>query len=260
MAWNEPHSWLYYALLLILGAGVLFSLGIGTLFFLKKSGVKRANIAYGILLLTMGGTLLHNLLVVTGFYELYPAYKFFPIYTTLAFPTLIFYHVKLNLYPHYRLRWSDAKHFLLPFFQLLFFCSIFWQPLEQKLTVGRYFYNPFYGGLEQAIYLVSFFAYLYFSYRYVYYRRNKRLSIREGRKIWYLDKLLKGLFVLFGIHTAFVLTDFFCYEFLYINLRAVRIYAGLGALSFAALVYFLGVYGFQVLVWGRKLFGGKQQW
>lgn len=271
MSWYEPHSWLYYLLLLALGGGVILSIIAGVLFFLKRSGVKRANIFYGLLLLCIGGTLLHNIIYVIGFYDHYPDYKFFPIYFTLAIPALLFFHVKLSLYPEYRLQWSDAKHFFLAAAQWLFFWLVFLRDPIYKLEVSRDFYNPFYGGLEQAIYLFSFFAYLYFSYRYVYQRRyhlrqstskqgRPKLSIREGRKVWYLSKLLKGLFVLFGIHTAFVLTDFFCYEFLFINLRSVRVYAGMGALSFAALVYFLSIYGFQLLLWGRKRLEEKSKW
>jgi hypothetical protein len=269
MNWYEPHSWLYYLLLLALSGGVMLSIVAGSLFFLKRSGVKRANIFYGLLLLCIGGTLLHNIIYVIGFYDHYPAYKFFPLYFTLAIPVLLFFHVKLSLYPEYRLRWTDGKHFAIPLMQWVFFWSVFLRAPIDKLEASRQFYNPFYGGMEQAVYLASFFAYLYFSYRYVsqrrYHLRNKagvlpKLTIAEGRKVWYLSKLLKGLFILFGIHAAFVLTDFFCYEFLYINLRSVRVYAGLGALSFAALVYFLSIYGFQVLFWGRKRLGGNQKW
>lgn len=260
MPWNEPHSWLYYLLLLALSGGVLASIGIGGLYFVKRTGIKRANFFYGLLLISIGSTLLHNILITVAFYDYFPEFKFFPIYFTLAIPVLLFFHVKLSLYPAYQLKWTDTKHFILPLSQWLFFWGVFCQPLAAKEEVGRYFYNPFYGGLEQAIYLASFFAYLYFSYRYVYHRRAGKLSIKEGRKVWYLSKLLKGLFVLFGIHTAFVLIDFFCYEFLFINLRSVRVYAGLGALSFAALVYFLSGYGFQVLFWSRKLFGNQRKW
>ena len=254
MPWNEPHSWLYYLLLLALGAGVLGSVPMGGLFFLKRSGEWRANYFYGALLICIGLTLLHNILFLTGFYDHFPRFKFFPIYFTLAFPSLLFYYVKLNLYPSYRFRFTDIKHFLLPLAQWGFFWMIFLSSLEQKADMGRNFYNPFYGGLEQAIYLTSFFAYLYFAYRYVLHRRKGPLSGRDRKKVWYLSKLLQGLFILFGVHAAFVLVDFFCYEFLYINLRNVKIYAGLGALSFAALVYFMSVYGFQVLFWGRRVF------
>jgi len=260
MFWNEPHTILFYVLLLALVSGVVSSIAIGGLFFLKRTGVKRANLFFGCLLISIGFTLFHNILYIIGFYDDYPEFKFFPIYFTLAFPSLLFYYVKLTVYPAYRLQLSDIKHFLLPAAQWLFFWLVFFRPLELKINIDRDFYNPFYGGLEQAIYLSSFFAYLYFSYRYVYHKRTSRMGIKEGRKIWYLTKLLKGLFVLFGIHTVFVLTDFFCYQVLDINLRSVKIYAGMGAMSFAALVYFLSFYGFQLLFWGRKVFGDKRDW
>jgi hypothetical protein len=260
MLWNEPHSWLYYLLLLALGGGVVVSLPIGGLFFLKRTGVKRANIFFGLLLLAIGFTLFHNILYITSFYEHNPRFKFFPIYFTLAIPSLLFFYVKLSLFPAYRIRRTDWKHFLLPLFQWLFFWWIFFQPVAEKYRVDRMFYNPFYGGLEQAFYLVAFFAYLYFAYRYLLASQRTQLSFGQRRQRWYIRKLIKGLFVLFGIHAVFVLTDFFCYEFMYINLRSVKVYAGLGALSFAALVYFLSVYGFQVLFWGRKLFGAQRRW
>ena len=34
LPWHEPHSWLYYLLLLSLGGGVLMSITVGSLFFL----------------------------------------------------------------------------------------------------------------------------------------------------------------------------------------------------------------------------------
>ena len=130
MSWDAPHSFLYYLLLLMLGSGVLASMGIGALFFLKRSGVKRANFFYGLLLICIGGTLLHNIIYVVGFYDSHPSWKFFPIYFTLSIPTLLFYYVKLSLYPAYRLRGTDIKHFLLPVAQWLFFLSVFLRPLS----------------------------------------------------------------------------------------------------------------------------------
>ena len=235
----------------------------GSLFFFKRSGVKRANFFFGLLLLGIGGTLLHNILYVTGFYDYQPAWRYLPIYFTLAIPVFLFYYVKLSLFPAYRLCRSDIKHFILPALQWAFFWWVLIQPTHDKANINREFFNPFYGGLEQAIYLVSFFAYLYFSYLYLRRRRamlGTKIPMQHARQLWYIRKFIKALFVLFGIHTVFVLTDFFCYEFLLINLRAVRVYAGLGALSFAALVYFLGVYGWQVLLWGRKRLGGISKW
>ena len=120
--------------------------------------------------------------------------------------------------------------------------------------MGRYFYSPFYGAFEQFLYLTTFFAYLYFAYRYLYHKRKQLKDQQEARKVMYLRYLLKGFFVLFCIHTLFVVGDFFSYEFLNVNLRSIKAYAALGMLSFAALVFWLGIYGFQVLVWGKKVF------
>lgn len=248
-----------YLLLFALVGGVLFGLCVGTLFFFKRSGEKRANYFFAALLITFSLTLLHNVLLFLDFYEHYSQFLFLPIYFTLAFPPLLFYYVKINCYPGYHLRWTDIKHFLLPSFQFLYFLSMFFAPVSFKSHFGRIFYNPFYGAFEQFLYLTTFFAYLYFAYRYVLQRRRQILQppVRDTMKVKrviYLEKLLQILFFLFGIHAVFVVADFVSYEFLNINLRAYRPYAALGALSFATLVYWLSIYGTQVLIWGRKVF------
>jgi hypothetical protein len=248
------YTLLYYLLLLILVANALQGLGIGGLYFFKRSGEKRANYFYGILLIAFSLTVVHNIFLVLNLYELHPQLKFLPIYFTLAFPTLIFYHVKLALYPGYKLRLSDAKHFILPVGQFIFFVVLFFSPLEYKKEIGRQFFNPFFGAFEQFLYLVTFYAYLYFAYRYIIQRQKTVKVRRELRLVLYLKKLIKILLVLFAIHTVFVLTDFVCYEFLGIDLRVIKIFAGSGILSFAALNYWLSIYGFQVLFWGRKRF------
>lgn len=251
------YSVLFYLLIIVLAAGVLQSISIGFLFFLKQSGVKRANYFYGLLLITIGLTLLHNIFNITNFYANYPRLYFLPIYFTLAFPSLLFYYVKLNLYPSYQLKKTDIKHFILPIGQVVFFTIVFMTTLEYKSNLGRHFYNPFYGAFEQFLYLTTFFSYLYFSYRYIRRRRKTLKNPKEKKQVLYLKNLVKILFILFGIHSAFVLVDFISYEFLNINLRSVKPYAALGILSFAALVFWLGTYGFQVLFWGRKVFGKR---
>lgn len=247
-------KYLFYLLIAVLALGVMQALVIGGLFFLRRWGEKRANLFFGLLLITFGLTLLHNIFNMTGFYAQFPSWYFLPIYYTLAFPTLLFYYVKLSLYPSYQLRWTDAKHFLLPVGQGLFFLVMFATNIEFKSQFGRHFYNPFYGAFEQFLYLLTFFAYMYFAFRYI---RHKRKTVRdkiEAKKILYLRYLIQILFVLFCVHAIFVVWDFFTYEFLNINLRTVRPYAALGALSFAALIFWLGTYGVQVLLWGKRVF------
>lgn len=251
---SEEHSVFFYLLLLVLVLGVLQALVIGGLFFFKRSGDKRSNAFFGLLLITFGLTVLHYILVFLNVFDRFPRLYFLPIYYTLSFPTLLFYHIKLNLYPAYRLRATDVKHFILPIGQLSFFLTLFFSAVEYKSQIGRYFYNPFYGAFEQALYLTTFYAYLYFAWRYVRQKKHHIQSRGEARKVWYSEKLLQILFLLFVIHTIFVLGDFISYEFLHINLRTVKPYAALGVLSFVALLFWLGTYGFQVLLWGRKVF------
>lgn len=247
-------SLIFWLLIGVLALAVIQSLGIGMLFFFKKSGVKKANYFYGILLITFGLTLIHNILYVTNFFEKWPEVSFLPIYYTLAFPTFLFYYVKLNLYPSYQMKWTDIKHFILPISQFSFFVYLCFYWDDYNSPLNRYFYSPFYGAIEQALYLISFFAYMYFSYRYIRQKNKELKNKTEARKVMYMKILIQTLFFLFCIHTLFIIVDFVSFDFFNINLRTIKPFTALGILSFAALAYWLNVYGFQVLIWGRRLF------
>jgi hypothetical protein len=253
----EDKTIFFYLLVFILVVCVLQALSIGGLFFFKSSGDRRANWFFGALLIAFGLTLLHHIFTFVGLYDYYPRLKFLPLYFTLSFPPLLFFHVKLSLYPSYKLKWTDAKHFAIPLGQAMFFTTLFFMPVSYKSQIERSFFNPFYGAFEQGLYLVGIYAYLYFAHRYI---KQKRLSLkgrnrpREVKAVFYLRTLIRILLVLFIIHTAFVVGDFTYFILFEINFRAVRAYVAFGMLSFAALGFWLGTYGFQVLFWGRKVF------
>lgn len=249
------HSIPFYLLITLMALGVLQSVITGCLFFFKSSGIKRSNYFFGLLLICFGLTLLHTILILLDYYEIHPRLKFLPIYFSLSFPVLLFYYVKLDLYPAYRLMPSDAKHFVLPVCQFLFLLINCLLPLDQKMQTDRFFYSPFYGAIEQFLYLSLFFAYLYFARRYIVQRRKDNRDPSQVRRLYYLRKLVKIFFILFVIHSIMVVSDFIAYEFLQVNMRSFKPYAALGVLSFTALVLWVGTYGFQVLLWGRKVFG-----
>ena len=238
-------SYLFYVLMGVLSVGVLQGIAVGLVFLLRRKPEKIANRYYGLLLITFSLTLLHNIFVVSGL----RAYENWPLYFTLALPSLLFFYVKKSLYPGYGLKFTDIKHFILPLGQFMFFVGNYLGYFGQ---LERSFYHPFYGALEQLLYLSTFYFYLYAAHKYIQSRSN---HFRDGaglRKVAYM-KMLTGTFVvLFAIHTLFVVTDFISYEFFQINLRSLRLYVGLGVLSFAALLYWLGIYGMQLLIWGRK--------
>lgn len=251
------HSIFYYLLLLVMVAAQLQAFGIGFLFFFKKSGDKRSNGFFGSLLILFSLTLLHYILIYTGIYDTIQKIQFLPIYFTLSLPVFFFYHIKLLLFPQYKLRWTDLKHFILPLGQVIYFLITFLSEKNFEGDFGRQDQNLFYGALEQFLYLVSFYAYLYFSYRYVVAKKRISKTTVELKRVWYAEKLIQVFSLLFCVHTLFMLSDYFAFQFMNINLRANRAFAALGVLSFVALLLCLGTYGFQVLIWGRKLLNGK---
>jgi len=237
---------------LLMAATLLAAIGIGGLFFLKRSGEQRANRLYGLLLILGGLTQLHFLFDFWGWLHDYPALRYLPIYFSLWLPVLLFSHVKVSLYPTYRFHWSDLKHLSLPIGQTIYFIGIFLFP-SLRHEDGRYFYNPFYGGLEQALFLAGWPLYVLFSALYL---RRKRRQLRRRslpRLLWYLRKLLKGCLLFILAYAILSVADFITYKYLAVDLRRQAWYTGIQALSFTVLLLWLCVYGVQVLFWGRKL-------
>ncbi len=235
-----------------MAATTLAAITIGALYFLKQSGDRRASALYGTLLLTGGFTQLHFLLEFTGRFIHHPEWKYLPIYFSLWLPVLLFSYVKISLYPEYRFRWSDLKHLWLPVGQTLYFIIIWLLP-QYRHAAGRYFYNPFYGGFEQALFLAGWPLYVLFSVLYLRRRRRHMDSRSLPRLLWYLNKLLKGVVFFMLAYTVLSLADFFAFKLEIADMRKRVWYAGAQALSYTTLLLWLCVYGGQVLVWGRKL-------
>ncbi|MFK8162417.1 MAG: hypothetical protein AB8H12_08130 [Lewinella sp.] len=244
--------------ILIMAATIGAGLGIGALFFLKQSGEQRANRLYGTLLLLGGLTQLHFALDFGGYLITHPTLRYLPIYFSLWLPVLLFSHVKISLFPAYRFRWTDLKHLSLPIGQTIYFLVI-WLVPSLRNEEGRYFYNPFYGGLEQALFLAGWPLYVFFSALYLR-RKRAMLGARSlPRLLWYLRKLLKGVLLFILAYAILSGADFLAYKYHLADLRSQPWYAGAQALSFTVLLLWLCVYGVQVLVWGRRLKLGARE-
>lgn len=235
-----------------MAVAIVAALSIGALFFLKQSGERRANRLYGTLLLLSGFTQLHFALDFGGWLETDPWLRYLPIYFSLWLPVLLFSHVKISLYPAYRFRLTDIKHLTLPIGQTLYFLLIWLVPAFRH-EAGRYFYNPFYGGLEQALFLMGWPLYVLFSVLYL--RRKRALLNRRSlpRLLWYLRKLLKGVLLFILAYAILSIADVLALKYLFTDLGSRAWYVGTQALSFTVLLFWLCVYGGQVLVWGRAL-------
>lgn len=236
----------YWFVLLTLIVSILTGLVFGFLFVVRPKKDKRPDLFFGGLLICLALTLVHNLMVHTGVFLRNPQLLFLPVYFTLSFGPLYFYFVKLKLYPQYEIRWSDAKHLILPIGQILFLVSTFFNSAETKSEIGRSFFSPFYGGVEMLLYISSFFGYLYFAYRYI---KSKRAEVRssvdksQGTKVAWLQRMSKVLFILFGINATYIFTDFLSYELFEINLHLLKGFDYIGSLSFASLLGWLAFNG-----------------
>ncbi|MEM6396139.1 MAG: hypothetical protein AAF741_07305 [Bacteroidota bacterium] len=256
---------IYELTLFIMGAAVVVCTMVGCLFFFKRSGHIWGNRSFGLLLLLGAATQLHYLFDYSGVFAEWRELRFRPYYFTLWLPVLLFYYIKLTLFPRYRPRVSDLKHFALPVGQTLYFVLMWLMPDLRHPDDGRFFYSPFYGGFEQALFLFGVPIYLIFSFQYfrrsVSPARSGRLSatskIASGQGLnrtqWYVRHLIRGTLVFWSIYAIVALVDFFVFKFIGKDLREIELFATAGALSFSGLLYWWCTYGFQVLIWGRNL-------
>ncbi len=220
-----------------------------------------ANYLFALLIIAMSATLISRLLGYTGFARRHPHLAFLPIYYTLSFGPLLFFFVKSRLFSSFRLRRNDVKHFILPVVQPAVFLGVSFQSGAFIDSFRDHFFSPFYGNFEKAAYIASFFLYLYFSYRFIRHERMalSRLSERKNERgirlrilvAGWLKRMVKALFILFGVHAFFLLTDYFSYKLFDINLNNKALFNSALELSFAAMVCWLAINGF--FAWRRGL-------
>lgn len=237
----------------LLLAGCALMNGISSLLFIfRKNKNKRADFAFAALLLAFGLTSLHHLLNLTNVYTHRPDLLFLPIYLTLSLGSALFFAVKLRLFPTYRFVGSDAKHFVLPIGQVLYFAILFlfFSP-DFRQGLGRKFYSPFYGGIEMGLYIATFYAYLFAAYRYTQFRISALRKKQEGGRplfeAFVLRRMLRVMIFLFWVNSAYIVIDFVMYELLGLNMHDFRGFTRFGDLSFAAMAGWAGLSGLQLL-------------
>jgi hypothetical protein len=222
---------------------------VAAVFLLRKNANKRADFVFAALLLTYALTALHHIFILKGVYQANPSLTALPLYFTLSFGVLLFFSVKLRLFPKYKFEGSDLKHALLPFGQFAYFFGAFL--LTDGLLVRR-FYSPFYGGLEMALYIFTFYAYQFAAYSYIRFQVSSLRKKQEGGQPMYealvLRRMLRVMLLLFWVNSAYIVTDFVLYELLKLNMHDFRGFTRFGDLSFAAMAGWIGLTGVQLLM------------
>ncbi len=232
---------------------IILDVLVALLFLFRKGDNKRADYFFSIMLFVFALTSLHHLFILQKVYVVKPEWLFMPIYFTLAFGAAIFYAVKLRLFPTYKFVSSDIKHAVLPigqfgYFLILFLCT----DIAYRQALGREFYSPFYGGLEMALYIGTFYMYLFGAYRYTQFKISALRKTQEGGKPLYeafvLRRMLRVLIILFWINSVYIVIDFAMYELLRLDMHHFWGFTRFGDLSFVAMAGWLGLSGIQLLI------------
>ncbi|HFA51505.1 MAG TPA: hypothetical protein ENJ95_21025 [Bacteroidetes bacterium] len=238
---------------LLLAACIVLNMSVALVFVFRKNENKKADYFFALLLFVFSLTCLHHIFILENIYQQRPEWLFVPVYFTLSLGMALFYSVKLRLFPAYRFVPSDIKHFILPVGQFLYFLILFlFTSISFREGLGRKFYSPFYGGLEMAIYIGTFYMYLFAAYRYTRFKisalRKKKESGRPLYEAFVLRRMLRVMLILFWINSAYIVADFAMYELLGLSMHNFRGFTRFGDLSFAAMAGWAGLTGLQLLV------------
>jgi len=239
--------------LLLLAACVLLNVSLALVFVFRREANKRADYFFAALLLVFALTSVHHLLIIEGVYQQSPKWLFLPIYFTLSFGAMLFYTVKLRLFPAYKFEGSDVKHFILPAGQWCYFLILFFfTSIDYRAGLGRHFYSPFYGGIEMALYISTFYLYLFGAYRYTQFKISSLRKQKAGGlplfEAFVLRRMLRVLIILFWVNSAYIVIDFAMYELLRLDMHHFRGFTHFGNLSFAAMAGWIGLSALQLLV------------
>ncbi len=235
-------KWIVNLVALSMLGTALLGFSISLLHFIK---FKLHKLIYFFLLVCSNLTLIDNVIVYKFWYIKFPALIFLPIYFSLSVGPLFFFYTKARLYPNFRLKASDFKHFILATVQFLFFIYLFILKLENKKVMMDRFFSPIYGNLEDLLFIFSTLMYIYFSYRFVLHERG-RLQKSRGTKrelfiVGWLKRHIKVIGILFAIHASFILSNYLGFKLLNINLNNKTIFSAMIELSFCAVVFWMNI-------------------
>ena len=238
--------WLLFVACIVLNSVV----ALGLVF--RKNKNKRADYFTAAMLVAFALTCLHHIFILKNSYQEKPDWLFMPIYLTLSLGMTLFFSVKLRLFPQYRFVGSDLKHFVLPFGQWIYFIVLFLgYSVADRQGMGREFWSPFYGGLEMALYIGTFYIYLFGAYRYTQIRFSALRKKKEGGEPLFealvIRRMLRVMIILFWVNSAYIVTDFAMYELLKWDMHDFRGFTRFGDLSFVAMAGWAGLSGLQLL-------------
>ena len=225
------------ALQLALATGAL---GLAGVYLAKRSGNRSSNVFFALLLAAFALSIGTLVLEHFGLTMRYPRLRYAPLWLTWTIGPAWFYYVKFSLFPAYRFRVTDLKHFVAPVAQLLAYATAFaglWQVRDAGPVAGLRLST-----VEEAVFLLSVGGYLFGAYRYLRFRARE-IGARPLRSDYWKVKLLRRsqrvLFVLLTFNFAFVFFNFYSVATTGLGLLHLRGFYASSSLSFGLILVYL---------------------
>lgn len=116
----------------------------------------------------------HEALLLGGGYDRFPSIRFLPVYMTLAVGPVFFHYVKARLYPAFRMRRKDIKHFLPAVGQISAYIALWAQRDGIKDDLWNGFYRYYLHPVENLFFVATGLVYLFFAHRFIRYEIGVR--------------------------------------------------------------------------------------
>ena len=216
-------------------------------YFLRKRGNYRSNIFLAVFFIVFGLALTRNGLILAGYIHMDNQLTAI-LWNTIWLGPLFFYYIKLNIYPHYLLRGSDLKHFVLPIAQSLSHLFLSIQAMnnpEQQADLLGYLYS-----IEGILFLLTFFPYIILSFRYIKYAgvSERQQPYWRKQKLLWLKRITKVLYVLAFINSSYVITNFLS-KFIFVDeLASLPTYFLFSEFSFSLIAIWIAYQAMKLVI------------
>ena len=231
----------YDLLAAALQAGLVsLALGTAVIYLVKRSGRWSANVFFAVLLVAFALSITTLVLEHLALTARYPRLRYVPIWLTWTIGPAWFYYVKFSVFPTYRWRWTDAKHFAFPLLQAGYYTVVFFGALHQR-TPGEVF-GVATTTLDEGIFLGSVLGYLFAAYRYLRYRARE-IGAAPLRWDYWKVRLLRNaqriLILLLAFNFVFVAWNYTTERAYGIGLLHLRSFYASSSLSFGLILLYL---------------------
>lgn len=219
---------------------VVFALGTAFGYFTKRSGNRSSNVFFALLLLTFSLSIGALVFEHLGLPAKHPSLRFVPLWFTWTIGPAWFFYVKFSVFPSYRWRWTDTKHFVLAAGQALYYTAVYFGGLGE--IVPETILGIRATTLDEVIFLLSVFGYLFSAYRYLRYKA-KEIGDKPLRWDYWKVKLLRRsqriLVVLLVFNFIFVAFNFTTVQQSGVGLLHLRGFYASSSLSFGLILLYL---------------------